>query len=85
MHAVDWNTVLKVVADHSVSQGPVSRKLISLMVDDTLKLPCHFVSEYETDSPPKRLHCKFKNQTNGPGFSSYAVQCWIIIRDEEFH
>ena len=34
------------------------------------KLSCQLVSEYETDSLPKRLHRKVENETNGPGFSS---------------
>ena len=34
---------------------------------------CQFVSEYETDSLPKRLHRSVENQTNGRSFSNLKL------------
>ena len=62
----------------SVVQVPIPRSPISLIETKSKPSAPSLFTECETDSLPKRLHCKVENQTNDSGFF------FIINRGEDF-
>ena len=68
-----WNVPLDILRHFACDRHCILRTEWRLWPGSS-KFPWQFVSERETDSLPKRLHCKVENQTNGPGFSSFKLR-----------